>query len=282
MIASQSGAGREADGARFTLSQELLQRLPVAVAYVSQPDLVFEFANEEYTRVVNGRDLIGRPLREAIPELTPERLDVIERVARTGQPSQGLESEIWISQPDHEPEQLFVDFVHEPVKDRAGNVRGVLICGRDVATQVRDRRRLEVLAEHLNETEVRHRTLFETLPQGVCRYHADGTVLGVNPAASQIFGRPAESMTKWPVSERPVHEDGSPFPREELPVAVAMRIGRVVASVVVGITRGRTVETRWIGVTAVPYSWDQRGRAQRAYAIITDITEQRRADAAPK
>jgi PAS domain S-box-containing protein len=280
MSASQSGAGRGDGTGEFTLSHELLLRFPVAAAYVSGPDLVFEFANEEYKRVVGDRDLIGRPLREAIPELTPERLEVIERVSRTGQPSQGLESEIWIRRPGHEPEQLFVDFMHQPVKDEAGNVRGVLISGRDVTTEVSDRRRIEVLAEHLSDTEVRHRTLFETLPQGVCHYHADGTILGVNPAASEIFGLPAESMTRWPASERRVHEDGSPFRTEELPVAVAMRTGQVVADVVVGIQHGRTGETRWVRVTAVPYSRDRRGRSQRAYAIFTDITDQRRAEAA--
>jgi PAS domain S-box-containing protein len=282
MIASQSGGGRVGDAAEFTLSNELLLRLPVAAAYVSGPALVFEFANEEYQRIVSRRELIGRPLREAIPELSPDRLEVIERVTRTGRPSAGLESEIWVREAGHEPEQLFIDFAHQPVKDEAGKVRGVLICGRDVTTQVRDRRRLEVLAEHLSVTEVRHRTLFETLPQGVIHYHADGTILGVNPAASQIMGLPPESMKRWPIcNERPpVHEDGSPFRAEEFPVVVAMRTGRVVADVVVGLPHARTGEIRWVRVTAVPYSWDQRGRSQQAYAIITDITDQRRAETA--
>jgi PAS domain S-box-containing protein len=255
--------------------------LPVAAAYVRGPDLVFEFANEEYQRIVNRRDLIGLPMREAIDELTPDRLKVIEDVTRTGQPSHGLESEIWVREPGHEPEQIFVDFAHQPVKDEAGDVCGVLICGRDVTTQVRDRRRLEALAEHLSVTEVRHRTLFETLPQGVVHYHADGTILGANQAAGQIFGMAPESMTKWPISEgRAVHEDGSLYRRHEFPVSVALRTGQVVADVVVGLPDEHAGQMRWLQVTAVPYSRDQRGRAERAYAILTDITDQRRAETA--
>ncbi|HWF81714.1 MAG TPA: PAS domain-containing protein, partial [Streptosporangiaceae bacterium] len=129
MIAAQPGARRAGDTAEFTLNRELLVDLPVAAAYVSGPDLVYEFANEEYKRIVNCRELIGRPMREAIPELTREQLQVIEDVTHTGRPSAGLEAEIWICQPGHDPEQLFVSFAHRPVKDEAGNVSGVLICG---------------------------------------------------------------------------------------------------------------------------------------------------------
>jgi len=281
MIASQSDAKRADETAEFTLIRELLLRLPVAAAYVSGPQLVYEFANEEYQRIVNSRELIGRPLREAIPELTPERYEVIEQVTRTGRPSAGLESEIWIRQLDHEPEQVFVYFAHRPVKDEAGNVRGVLICGTDITTQVRDRRRLEVLAEYLRVAEVRHRTLFETLPQGVVHYHADGTILGVNPAASQIFGLAPDSMTRWPIGgDRIVRDDGSPFPFDELPVTVAMRTGQVVADVVAGLPDAGTGELRWLRVTAVPYPPNQPEGTQQAYAILTDITDLRRAEAA--
>lgn len=278
---AQSGARLGGDSAEFTLIHDLLLRLPAAVAYVSGPRLAFEFANEEYQRIVSGRELIGRTLREAIPELGPERLQVIERVARTGQPSADLESEVRIRRPGHEPEQLFIDFAYRPVKDEAGNVSGVLICGKDVTTQVRDRRRLEVLAEHLSLHEARHRTLFEALPQGIIHCSADGRILGVNPAASQILGVARDSMTTWPIrGESPaVHEDGSPLRHEDFPMVIAMRTGRVVADVVTGIPHARTGEMQWLRLTALPYSRDQFGRPQGAYAIITDITEERRTGA---
>ena len=51
------------------LLRELLASLPAAVAYVAGPDLVFEFASDGYRQAVGGRDLIGRPFREALPEV---------------------------------------------------------------------------------------------------------------------------------------------------------------------------------------------------------------------
>lgn len=281
MVVSAAGPGRGDGPSGLALTRQLLRNLPTAVAYVAGPDLVFEFANEEYRRYVGGRDLIGRALREALPELPRERLAAVARVARSGEPFQDRESEVWIRRHGEEPEQMFVDRVYQPVPDDAGGVAGVLICVNDVTAHVLDRRRLEILARRLAVSEERYRTLFEKLPHGVIHYNADGTILGANPAASEILGLAPEAMTTWPLDRdrRPVHEDGSPFRQDELPVVVAMRTGTVVADVVAGMPHGRTGELRWLRVTAVPGARDEQGTPQRAYAMITDITEQRRAEA---
>ena len=131
-------------------------------------------------------------------------------------------------------------------------------------------------------SQERYRTLFETMPQGVVHYDADGSIIGVNPAAGEILGMDLAAVTSWPVvpEGQAVREDGSPFPAEDLPVRVALRTGEIVSGVVAGVTHGRTGELRWVRVTAVPDARDALGRPSRAYAIFTDLTEQRRTEAA--
>jgi PAS domain S-box-containing protein len=121
-----------------------------------------------------------------------------------------------------------------------------------------------------------------TMPQGVVHYDADGSIIGVNPAASEILGMDLAAVTSWPVvpEGQAVREDGSPFPAEDLPVRVALRTGEIVNGVLAGVRHGRTGELRWVRVTAVPEARDGRGRPSRAYAIFTDLTEQRRTEAA--
>ena len=46
---------------------EVFARLPVAVAYLAGRDLVFEFVNDEYRRLIGRDDVLGAPLREALP-----------------------------------------------------------------------------------------------------------------------------------------------------------------------------------------------------------------------
>jgi PAS domain S-box-containing protein len=169
-----------------------------------------------------------------------------------------------------------------PVCDVGGTVAGVLLYAADVTAHARDQKRLEALAGDLAASEERYRTLFETMPQGIVHYGADQSILGANQAACEILGMDLAAATSWPVvpEGQAVREDGSPFPPEDLPVRVALRTGEIVADTVAGVRHGRTGELRWVRITAVPDARDEQGRPSRAYAIFTDLTEQRRTEAA--
>ncbi|MGE5135108.1 MAG: SpoIIE family protein phosphatase [Gemmatimonadota bacterium] len=265
----------------IALLRGLLTSLPAAVAYLAGPDLVIEFANDIYCELAGKRDLLGRPLAEAVPEVAEQgRLDLLHRILRTGEPARGSETEVRVRR-DGQPERLFVDYVYQPVRDADGAVAGILLYAADVTSHVRDRRRAEAAAAELAATEERYRALFETMPQGVIHYSAGGTVIDVNPAARQMLGLDAAELTRWPLPMAPqaVREDGSPFPRDELPIIAALRTGEIVANVVAGVPHGRTGELRWLRITGVPDARDASGRPQRAYGLMTDITEQRRTEA---
>ena len=260
---------------------ELFTGIPVPVAYVAGPDLVFEFANDAYRRLVGRQDLLGRPVREALPELAAQgRAELITGVLESGQPFQGYENELFVRRGGGEPEQVFVACLYQPVHGADGRADGVLLLLSDVTKQARDRRQQEALATQLAATQERYQTLFETLPQGVIYYDTNGLILGANPAACQILGLDEEEMITWPVAASMVHDDGSPFEPGDSPVAVALRTGEVVTDVVMGVPHGRTGEARWLRVTAVPDARDEDGRPQRAYAMFRDLTKERRAAAA--
>src|SRR5262249_24812794 len=111
---------------------------------------------------------------------------------------------------------------------------------------------------------------------------ADGSVIDVNRAAGEILGIDLATAMTWSVvlAGQTIREDGSPVPREELPVPKALRTGQVVADTMIGVRHEKTGELRWVRVTAVPDARDEHGRPTRAYAIFTDLTEQRRTEAA--
>jgi len=266
----------------FALMRELLQGLPAAVAYVAGPDLVYEFANEEYRRIVGGRELIGQPMHQAVPEISQRRLALVRRAAQSGHPVWGREIEVWVRREGLAPEQFFMDFYYQPVRGAMGDLAGVLLYASDVTGHVRDRRRLEELAARLAASESQYRTLFETLPEGVVHYDAEGALMAANPAVGEIMGLAPDEMTSWPFAtlRHAVREDGSPCPIPELPGQIALRTGEPVADRIIGMPHGRTGELRWLRVTAVPHPADEPDRPRRVYAMFADITEQRRAEAA--
>ncbi len=133
------------------------------------------------------------------------------------------------------------------------------------------------------EAEERYRTLFETMSHGVVYQDAEGTVIAVNPAATDILGAPAEALIGLRSDDpawKAVREDGSHFPGADHPAMEALRTANVVRDVVMGVTHGQTGERRWLLVTAVPDARDERGVPHRVYTMFTDLTEQRRAAAA--
>lgn len=271
MVSHDGGAPRG-----LALPWEMLTDLPAAVAYLAGPDLVIDFATKAYLRLAGDRDVMGLPIRKAFPELADQgRFDVLERIVRTGQSARGAETEVWVKR-NGRAEQLFVDFAYQPVRDSAGRISGALLSAGDVTAHVRDRRRHEALAAQVSEMKELYRTLFETTPQGIIRYRADGSVLSANPAATRIAGLAADDMTSWPLTSggQALREDGTPYSPEDLPAQTALRTGEVVHNVIVGRPHAHTGELRWLRVTAVPCERDNSGRPQRAYTILTDVTDQ--------
>jgi PAS domain S-box-containing protein len=264
----------------FALPRQLLMDLPTPVAYLSGPDLVIGFANDACRRLAAGREVTGLPVRQAFPELMAEGgLEVPERVLRTGEPARRTETGVWL----HDrglAERRFVDLHYQPVRKPDG-ISGVLLTAVDVTAYVRDRRRLEDAAARQTDTQERYRTLFETLPQGIIQYDADGSVFSANPAATRILGLAAGEMSAWPLGTggQAVREDGTPYLLEELPAQVALRTGRVVPDVVVGKPHAHTGELRWLRVTAVPDERDGQGHPRRVYVIFADLTDQYRMEA---
>ena len=188
---------------RLALIRDVLTSLPAAVAYLAGPDLIIDFANDAYCRLAGDRDVVGVPLCQALPELADQgRLDLLERIMQTGEPVRGTETGVLLQQGGGQAGQLFVDFSYHAVRDGDGAIAGVLLHAADVAAHPRDRdplEALEALAGNRTSSEERYRTLFETMPQGVVHYGADGSIIGVNPAASEILGMDLSTARSWPV-----------------------------------------------------------------------------------
>jgi signal transduction histidine kinase/PAS domain-containing protein len=113
---------------------EAFAQSPAFVAVLHGPDLVFEFANKGYSRLVGGRDLIGRPVREALPELEGQGFfEVLQHVHDTGEPYVGRDTRVMVRRPPRdELEAITLDFVYQPMRSADGAVAGVLVHGVDV------------------------------------------------------------------------------------------------------------------------------------------------------
>ncbi|WP_246617587.1 response regulator [Rhizobium populisoli] len=132
----------------------MFEQAPGFMAMVSGPDHVFEMANGAYMRLVGRRDLVGRSIREALPEVVEQGFaDILDGVRTGGESYVGQATPVLLARrPGLPPEERFVDYIFQPIFDEARRTAGIFIQGNDVTDQKRaelallkETRHLEVL-----------------------------------------------------------------------------------------------------------------------------------------
>ncbi|WP_296950938.1 ATP-binding protein [uncultured Massilia sp.] len=112
----------------------LFAQAPGIMAVLRGPDHVFELTNQSYMQLVGHRQVIGKPVRDALPEVVGQGfLELLDRVYRSGEPFVGTALPVRLQrEPEGPPEERYIDFVYQPIRDAAGNVTGIFMEGSDV------------------------------------------------------------------------------------------------------------------------------------------------------
>jgi signal transduction histidine kinase/PAS domain-containing protein len=181
--------------------ESLIMQAPALICVLRGPEHRIELANSRFAQLAGGRDLRGKTLREALPQLEAQGLiERLDRVYATGEPYAREAMPVRIERPgDGSAEEAFFDFVYQPLRGRGGAIEGVLGHGVDVTGKVRARRRSEELSNDLRRTEALFRASHESSPIAfsylrIVREGADVVDLEYvyqNEAASRINRLPA-------------------------------------------------------------------------------------------
>ncbi len=130
----------------------IFAQAPVGVCVLRGPDLVYELVNPHYQELLPGRTLVGFALLEAVPEVEPVIVDILQRVLNTGEPFAASEFLIRLDQDrDGIAEDCWFNFVYHPLRDQHGHVTGVVCIAVDVSSHVRARRELQRANRELEE-----------------------------------------------------------------------------------------------------------------------------------
>lgn len=118
--------------------RSLFNQAPGFVAVLMGPKHVFEMVNEAYYQIVGQRELIGKPVFEAVPEAAGQGFeDHLERVYQTGVSWRSRAHPFAVRRDAGGPvAQRYVDLVYEPYCDRYGTTVGIFVQGYDVTGAV--------------------------------------------------------------------------------------------------------------------------------------------------
>lgn len=269
-VAREAHAIEEA--ARKRLYGHFMQA-PFPVAVFRGEHHVIELANPSALEAW-GKDetIVGKPLIHAIPELRGQRiLGDLDEVRRTGVAHQARgELAQLVREKGRDPEDVYFDFVHAPLRDEGGSVDGILVAGFVVTPQVRAAQDLTRLLAIAETSERQFRELVENLPDLAWTARPDGSIDYYNRRWYDYTGMTFETMRGggWRtvhdpalvdiVSQQWQHsiETGQPF-EMEFPIRRADGV------------------FRWF-LTRVRPLHDLDGRIVRWFGANTDIDDRRR------
>ncbi|GGF26835.1 PAS domain-containing sensor histidine kinase [Hymenobacter cavernae] len=140
----EKAARAEAEIQRNRL-HSLFMEAPAMITIFEGPEHTFTLVNPRYQQLVGPRPLLGKPIREAMPELAGQPIfALLDRVYQTGESFVATEM---LVQLDHENSgglgHNYYNFIYQPTHGPGGEISGILVFAYEVTTQVLARRQVE-------------------------------------------------------------------------------------------------------------------------------------------
>jgi len=247
-------------------------------------DYIFLYVNPAFENFlgISAADCVGQRVTNVIPGIEQDCVNWIQKFGNVG--VHGVTEQF--TQYSERLQNWYTGLAYPTDRDRHGFAVLFHESSDHIASQ-----------QALQESEERHRNLFESMMQGVVYQDATGNIIAANPAAERILGLTVDQMMgrtsvdpRWKASK----QDGSDFPGPEHPSMVALKTGKPCTNVTMGVFSPKSNETRWIKVDAVPRFKSSRSNSNgeggdenanqeeepqkpwQVHATFTDITETKR------
>jgi PAS domain S-box-containing protein len=249
--------------------RQLFDRAPGFMAVVRGPDHVFEMMNRSYLQLVGHRNLIGKPVREALPEVEGQGFfELLDEVYRSGEPYRGRSMPIQLQRtPGAAPEERLVDFIFQPIREANGSVSGIFAEGYDVTEQ-------QLAESKLRESEKRFRLIADSAPVPMWVSKLDRKRSFVNRAYAEFLGVDYKDAIDFDWRSVIHPDDGERIVAESL-------AGEATLAPFVLEARYRRSDGawRWLRSQSQP-RWGVNGEHIGFIGVAYDVTEAREAEAA--
>lgn len=166
----------------------VVEEAPSFICFLRGPEHVFDFANERYFELIGRRDILGKTIRESLPQVEEQGfVQMLDSVYETGEPVIG--NEVSVSLPSGE---RVVNFIYQSIRDNDGTIAGVFVHGVDVTALVESRRALEENREHTERQRRLYEAILSNTPDLAYVFTLDYRFAYANDILLQMWGKTAE------------------------------------------------------------------------------------------
>jgi PAS domain S-box-containing protein len=246
----------------------LFDQAPGFIAILQGPDHIFDITNPAYMQLVGHRQIIGRSVREALPEVASQGfIEILDNVYSTGEPFTGRALRVGLQRDENSaPEDRYVDLVYQPIRDRKGKITGIFAQGTDVTDRV-------AAEAAIKRSEAQNRQVLDSaVDYAIIAFDTDGKVTRWNKGAATIFG--------WSEDEILGQDASRIFTPED------RKIDRIATEMGLSIKDGSANDERWHIRRSGEIFWasgemsrllDDGGNLVGFVKVLRDRTEEHRA-----
>ncbi len=176
---------REAEGERLRV---LFEQAHGFMCILRGPEHVFEFANAAYLRLVGERDLIGKSVRQALPDIAGQGFyELLDSVYQSGEAFKVVDLQLTLQrEPGAVASPAFLDFVYQPFQV-GGKVSGIFVQGFDATERT-------VARQALQRSETRLREGMKAAGMVVWDWELASDEVTFSDNAPELFGASWTSM----------------------------------------------------------------------------------------
>ncbi|MCB2377612.1 PAS domain-containing protein [Hymenobacter sp. BT635] len=162
--AREKAARAEAELQRQQLHSILMQA-PAMIALFEGPDHIFRLVNPQYQQLVGSREILDKPIRQAMPELVGQPIfELLDWVYRSGHTYYATEM---LVQLDHANSgtlgNRYYNFVYQALRNLSGAIDGILVFAYEVTDQVVARQQTEQSRQQVTDANQELATANEEL-----------------------------------------------------------------------------------------------------------------------
>lgn len=131
--------------------QTLFMEAPIPFLILDGPEHVFQLVNPAFQQIFPGRNMLGKPLLEALPELVDTDIpNILNEVYQTGGSFEAKEFPLMLARHEGQAlEEILFTFTYQARQNEQGVADGVMVYALDVTEQVKARQKVEQSAEQL-------------------------------------------------------------------------------------------------------------------------------------
>lgn len=253
----------------FITEQEMrnmFMQIPAAVAILRGPNHIFESANELYLQLVNKKNIIGKPGREAIPEMVSQGIwDIFDEIYQTGKLHSVNEYPVAVNKNGQgETEIGYFNFVAQPIADSEGINGRIMVHAVDVTDQVLTRKKAE-------ENEERLRMAISSTKLGTWEFYPLTGELHWSDECKNVYGLELDREVDFSVFAEHIFPADRQFVETEVQRSMDPG-GDGMYNISYRITRFNDDNIRWIHAQGkVFFNGDKQ--PERFIGTVIDITE---------